>query len=315
MQMLQKCPQNTKSKPFIIIFGPTASGKSALALSLAKHLDGAIINADSRQIFHGLPILSASPSSDDKSAVPHYLYDHLAWSQHPYNTALWASSTSHIIENIISYQPPIITGGTGFYLNTLIKGIPNIPKTPPFAHNILSLILKSPILANIAYKALIAWDPNITFHKNNYVYLLRALSIAYTTKQKPSLVKKKPTLFTTRPHLTILLQPPKHILDERIAQRTKQMFQHNVIEEVLSFYAQNKIIPPVIGFQEILELERNNLSKEQVIEKIIILTRQYAKRQISFARNHIQADIIYPHIFTKKQWPNLLKIFQKKWCH
>lgn len=314
--MLQTYPQNSKSKPFIVICGPTASGKSALALSFAQRYGGHIINADSRQIFQDLPILSASPSEEDFQSIPHKLYHILPWESAPFNAALWAELASQEIENCAQQNKvPIVVGGTGFYIQTLLEGIPNIP-TPPRYHTLIHKLLALPGFSALAHHFLKSWDPNLTFHKNNTAALMRAVSIAISTGKKPSSLKNAPKrYFTQRPSILIAITPQKHLLDHRIAQRANIMFESGVRDEVRSFTKHKRYQPNLIGFQECLDVDKNLISEKKAIERIVISTRQYAKRQLTFARGQMRPDIIWPHIFDQSQWEKINEEILKYWCH
>ena len=305
------CQSNMNSRPFIVLFGPTASGKSSLAVHLAQHLGGTVINADSRQLFQGLPILSACPTPTEKKRVPHELYEILPWSSGPINAHDWAQRASTCLD---THMLGIVTGGTGFYLNTLIHGISPLPPINPKLSNFLKRLCAKPFQAHVLYTLLKQWDPGITFHANNTVYLHRALCIICQTKKKPSLLKQvPPKVFTPHKPFIISLLPAKPHLDKTIATRAAHMMDTGVIEEAKTFYEHNKIIPPVLGFNLLLRCADNTVSAEKTLEQLIYATRQYAKRQLSFGRHHMQAHMTWPDAFCQKQWSAFCTTFTPLW--
>lgn len=307
-----------RSKPFIVLFGPTASGKSALAARLAQHLGGVVVNADSRQIFQELPTLSACPTSADKQHVPHQLYETLPWTSGPISAPDWAQRASVCLEkNPLS----VVTGGTGFYINTLVHGIAPIAPISPRTAAFLKTLCATPFRAHILYTLLKKWDPGITFHANNTVYLHRALCIALQTKRRPSLLKSTPPkTFTPHKPFVIKMLPDKALLDQAIARRAAGMMAGNVVDEVRVFHERYKVCPPVLGFDILLRCARKTLSVESALEKLIHATRQYAKRQLSFGRHHIQEHMTWPTLFSAEQWSEFCATFtplwerHKRWC-
>ena len=306
-----RCLSNMSSKPFVVLFGPTASGKSALAMHLAKHLDGVIVNADSRQIFQGLPTLSACPTPSDTQNAPHQLYEILPWSLGPINAHDWAQRASSCIEkNNLS----VVTGGTGFYINTLIHGISPITPINPKLSAFLKMLCATPLRAHTLHTLLKKWDPNITFHANNTVYLHRALCIAIQTRQKPSSLKSAPQkTFTRHKPFVIKILPHKAHVDAAIAARAQSMMDHGVVDEVLEFHKQHDSNPPVLGFDLLLQCANGTISAENALKQLIYATRQYAKRQLSFGRHHIQGHMTWPTLFCAEQWKDFYSTFLPLW--
>lgn len=286
--------------PIFIIAGPTASGKTGFAIELSENFKEKgicceIINADSIQLYNDLKTLTAFPSSNEMSHIPHHLFGILE-PFGTYSVGKWKQVAEAKIDELHEQgKIPILCGGTGFYLNAIIRGISDIPNIPE--HHRKEVFEK---FQNIGrekfFEELLKLDPNNKLNPNNTQRILRAYEVATFTGKPLSYWwnqgnqnKKNNSKYENVK--TLVLLPPRDKLKENILARTIQMLNHGAIEEVrefLSRYPNYKgPLDRVIGFTEIRDFLEQKISKEQLIESIFIKTRQYAKRQSTWFRNQM----------------------------
>ena len=297
------------NKKLLLLAGPTASGKSNLAIELEKKLNGEIINADSMQIFKEFNILSSKPTSSQIKKVKHHLYGIISVKKH-FSAGDWLKLVKKKIDSCVKRKKiPIVVGGTGLYFNTIIKGITKIPKIDIKTRNMVRNLYKKHGLKKF-YSKLIKIDPKI---KGRILPTdAQRLQRAYEVKLKTN--KSLFDWFTnTKPEFKdfeirkIFINIPKDILLKKIYLRTEQMFKKRCIDEVKKFnnLKLNKSLSAnkLIGVQEINDFLGNSISFEQCKDLINIRTRQYAKRQNTWARGHMKNwNKIY-----SKNFSNLLK--------
>jgi len=282
-----------KSK-IILIAGPTASGKSKFAIQLAKKINGEIINADSMQVYKELKILTARPKKIDEKKVKHHLYGFQSVKK-DFSTGTWLKHAKKKIKVIRKRNKiPILVGGTGLYFKSLIDGlviIPNIPKK--FRNKIRSL--QNKIGQEKFYNRLIKLDRKINSYarSNDVQRSIRAYEIKkYTKLSILDWFKKTKKIFHQDEFVKIYIDFPRQQLLSRISKRIDHMFKEKVINEVINFnrlkVKKDKSANKVIGIQEIT-LYLKGISKiKDTKEKILIKTRQYAKRQTTWARGQMQ---------------------------
>ena len=281
-----------KSK-IILIYGPTASGKSQFALKLANKINGEIINADSMQVYKELRILSARPFLKDCKKIKHHLYG-FQNSKKNFSTGTWLKLASQkILEIKKRKKTPILVGGTGLYFKALTEGIVNIPNIPVrFREKIRSLHKKSG--QKKFFLKLIKIDPLVRNHINpsDSQRSIRAYEIKlFTKKSMYDWFKKTKSNYDQKSFYKIYLDFPRNDLIERIAQRARQMIKKGAINEVKKFITlkipRDKSVNKAIGVSEIEEYLNKKIEIEEVIEKISVKTRQYAKRQSTWARGNM----------------------------
>ena len=281
-----------KSK-IILIYGPTASGKSNFAIKLAKKIKGEIINADSMQIYKEFKILTARPLKKDYQEIKHHLYG-VQNSKKTFSTGEWLKlATKKIIEIKKRRKVPILVGGTGLYFKALTDGLVQLPNVPMVIRKKVRNLHNS-IGQEKFYKKLLKIDPlaKLRIIPTDSQRSIRAYEVKLITKK--SIIewfKNTRTFFDKKSFVKLYIDFPRTELIERINQRTKKMLDKGAIREVISFkkmkISKDKSINKAIGVNEIKELIKNKISKEAVIEKISIKTRQYAKRQTTWARGHM----------------------------
>ena len=283
-----------KSK-IILISGPTASGKSSFALKLAKKINGEIINADSMQVYKQLNILTARPKKRELKKVKHHLYGFCNVKK-KYSTGDWIKLLLKKISNIrIKKRIPIIVGGTGLYFKALTEGLVKIPNIPMKERKKIRLMQKK-LGQKKFYKKLINFDPLIKnkIDKNDVQRSIRAYEIKYQTKKSIyDWFKKTKIFFSSNEFIKLYIDYPREELIKRINFRVEEMFKEGVIQEVKRFnrlkVKKENSSNKVIGIKEITSLLDKQCTLEQAKERIAIKTRQYAKRQATWARGQMQS--------------------------
>ena len=288
-----------KSK-IILISGPTASGKSNFSIKLAKKINGEIINADSMQVYKELKILSARPNLKDYQSIKHHLYGFHSVKNN-FSTGDWLKNAIKKINEVRRRKKiPIFVGGTGLYFKALTDGLVSIPNIPiKYRNNIRDLQKK--LGQKKFYQKLIKLDPN-SKEKINSTDTQRSIRayevIQYTEKSLHDWFKNTKSYFEKEDFYKIYIDYPREELIQRIGKRTEQMIKIGAINEVKRFVKlkvrNDKSVNKAIGIHEIKEYleKRNDMS--EVIEKISIKTRQYAKRQSTWARGNMMSWLKLP---------------------
>ena len=298
-----------KSK-IILIYGPTASGKSDFAIKLAKKINGEIINADSMQVYKELKILTARPLKNDLKKIKHHLYG-FQNSKMDFSTGDWLKIAIKKINEIKNKKKiPILVGGTGLYFKALTEGLVEITAIPNKFRNKIRLLQKS-IGQEKFYKKLLKLDPTIiNYIKSTDVQRsIRAYEVElFTKKSITEWYKSTKSKFKKKEFLKLYIDYPRPKLIEKINLRVRQMLEMGAVLEVKNFLklkiSKNKSVSKAIGVVEIKDLIKNKIDEDEVIEKISIKTRQYAKRQATWARGHMKS--------WKKIEPKRLNSFLKK---
>ena len=288
-----------KSK-IILISGPTASGKSNFSIKLAKKINGEIINADSMQVYKELKILSARPNLKDYQSIKHHLYGFHSVKNN-FSTGDWLKNAIKKINEVRRRKKiPIFVGGTGLYFKALTDGLVSIPNIPiKYRNNIRDLQKK--LGQKKFYQKLIKLDPNSKekINSTDTQRSIRAYEVKqYTKKSLHDWFKNTKSYFEKEDFYKIYIDYPREELIQRIGKRTEQMIKIGAINEVKRFVKlkvrKDKSVNKAIGINEIKEyLEKRN-DMTEVIEKISIKTRQYAKRQSTWARGNMMSWLKLP---------------------
>ena len=282
------------SKKIILLAGPTASGKSKLAIQLAKKLNGEIINADSMQIYKEFSILSSRPTKLEIKKVKHHLYGIISVKKY-FSAGDWLKEAKKKINICFKKKKtPIIVGGTGLYFNTITKGISNIPdidiKTRSKVRSLFNRLGYKKF-----YEELLKLDPKVK-HKilpTDSQRTQRAYEVKLKTKKSLlEWIARTKSEFLDFNLKKVFIDIPRDELLRKISKRTELMFKENCIEEVKKFNSLriNKSLSAnkLIGVHEINQYLKGTISLEECIELINIKTRQYAKRQNTWARGHMK---------------------------
>ena len=283
---------DTKSK-IILISGPTASGKSTFAIKLAKKINGEVINADSMQVYKEIKILTARPSKQEQQNIKHHLYGFQSVKKN-FSTGEWQKlAIKKIYEVKKRNKIPILVGGTGLYFKSLIDGLIKIPKIPlKFRNKVRSLQKK--IGQKRFYNQLLKLDPLVKnrIERNDVQRSTRAFEVkSYTKVSLYEWFSKTKKMFSDDDFIKIFINFPRVELLKRINLRVDQMFAKGAIKEVRKFLKlkvkSDKSASKIIGVGEIKRYLNKADDLQSVKDKIAIKTRQYAKRQATWARGHM----------------------------
>jgi tRNA dimethylallyltransferase len=278
----------------IVICGPTASGKTSLSIELAKRINGEIVSCDSMQIYKEMDIGTAKPTKEEMQGIKHYLIDFVS-PEERYSVADYKKDAKKAIKEIIEKgKTPIVVGGTGLYVDSLIYEIeyPNIEFDEKYRQQ-LEKRAESEGLEKL-YEEAKNIDP-LAIQKistNDAKRILRILEIYHATgktkTQQEMESRKNPPEYE---YQIYAIKWDREILYKRINQRVDQMIEQGLIEEVKEILKKHKEFPTAmqgLGYKEVVEYLNGNDTKEEMIEKIKRETRRYGKRQMTWFRKNKQ---------------------------
>jgi tRNA dimethylallyltransferase len=279
----------------LIIGGPTASGKSALAIDIAEKISGIVINADSMQLYRGLPLLTAQPSEEEKRRVPHTLYGVLP-PDGAASAARWRAAALGEIEKAhAAGKIPVIVGGTGLYINALLKGLSPIPEVPEnFRKN---AIARQRELGNPAFhEELKKRDPATAARLDpmNTQRNVRAWEVLEATGRPLAEWQALPPV-PPPAHLrfvTAVLSPPREELYRRCDARFGLMLEAGALEEVKAFVHDKSPLTRALGYAELAAHLKGEMRLDDAIAAASQSTRNYAKRQATWFRHQMAPDLI-----------------------
>ena len=272
----------------ILITGQTASGKSHLALQIAEKRDRVIVNADAIQVYRNWRILTARPSIAEEALATHMLYGHIA-AQIEYSVGHWLKD----VQNILNIYPnPIIVGGTGLYFSSLTNGLIDIPDIPAQIRSEAKSRIQSDGIESLIEEI----DPETIkkIDKNNPVRIQRAWEVMKATGRGLISWHRE----TPKPVLElkncekILVDGDAFIINNRISSRFDRMLDNGLLEEAsknFSTWDQKNPSSKAIGAKELMAFLNDDISMEQLKEKVVVATRQYAKRQRTWFRSKMKS--------------------------
>jgi tRNA dimethylallyltransferase len=282
----------------ICLAGPTASGKSGLAVAIAQQCNGAIINADSMQVYAGIPIISAAPDETEQNGVPHYLFGQIDPAQR-YSQADWLKAATDTVASIrANGQIPILVGGTGFYFKAATEGIVPMPDISSDVKVQAQAMLNE--AGNQGLHARLAEiDPDLAarLEPGDSQRVLRGMEIWLAShiplsKWQKGVAKGR---LLGRP-LSVYLRPPRDVLYRKINSRFEQMVEHGAIDEISALHARklDETLPAMkaVGVRPILDMLKNIINKEKAIELAQRDSRRYAKRQFTWFDHQYNADVV-----------------------
>ena len=283
-----------KSK-IILISGPTASGKSNFSIKLAKKINGEIINADSMQVYKELKILSARPNVKDYQKIKHHLYGFHSVKNN-FSTGDWLKIAIKKIKEVKKRKKtPIFVGGTGLYFKALTDGLVSIPNIPIRFRNKIRTLHKN-LGQKKFYQKLIKLDPysKENINPTDTQRSIRAYEVRqFTKKSLHHWFENTKSHFNKDDFFKIYIDYPREELIQRISKRTGQMIEMGAVNEVKRFIKlkvrKDNSVNKAIGVHEIKEYLEKRKDMPDVIEKISIKTRQYAKRQSTWARGNMMS--------------------------
>lgn len=290
MSQIEKLNLNDRS--VLVIGGPTASGKSGLALEAAVKYNGVVINADAMQVYQGIPIITATPTAQDKKQAPHKLYEIYPPSQRG-NVADWLDLAIKEIKAAWSEKKlPIVVGGTGFYIESLIKGISPIPDTKDEIKKQIAELMKQKNLSEV-YEYLTSIDPAgaSMVNQNNKTRIRRALEIKLDTGKSIAEWFREPLVkfLPEADFQMIKLLPDLDELEKKCSRRFNLMMEQGALSEVenLLQLKLDKNLPAMkaIGVPELSDYLEGKTSLDEAVLLAKLHTRQYAKRQLTWFRN------------------------------
>ena len=263
-----------KKQRIFVIGGPTASGKSALAIQLAEHVGGSIVNGDAIQVYKDLRILSARPSLEEQKDIPHHLFGFVdAWTN--YSMIEWLSDVKKTLAHV---ENPIIVGGTGMYLDALINGVNDIPQIPD---EIRQKVREMPLEDVRKIMKDYPFQDSQRIRRALEVQLATGKSLKYFHNQSKTKV-------VDADFCLIHILPDRERVYENCAKRFEVMLKEGAVKEVERL---NKLkatggVLKAIGVSEIKSFLNNEIDAKTMIEKAVTATRQYAKRQMTWFRHH-----------------------------
>jgi tRNA dimethylallyltransferase len=300
--------KSTKRPPVIVIAGPTASGKSVLALELAAALGGTIVNADSQQIYRDLPILTAQPDAPAMRRVPHRLYGFLDASERGSVVRWRVAALMEIAAADGCASLPVVVGGTGMYLRALLQGLAPVPLIPPEIRTEATGLYR--VLGGEGFRQrLAALDPEAAarLSPSDRTRLTRAWEVVRATGRPLSDWQKRTDDAAPYRFATILMMPPRDVLYPACDARFAAMIAAGALDEAAALAARflDPELPAMkaLGVPELLSHLRGKISLAEAVATAQRSTRRYAKRQMTWFRHQITAD----HVFVEQFSESLLR--------
>jgi tRNA dimethylallyltransferase len=276
----------------VLIAGPTASGKSAAALELAEALNGAVINADSMQVYREAPILTAQPSPSDQARAPHLLYGHVGVND-AYSVGRYAVDAANALAQVHAQgKLPIIVGGSGLYFMALTDGLAEMPPIPPEVREEARALLDE-IGVEALHRRLAERDPEAAggLRPSDPQRVLRAYEV-FQASGRPlkhwQAAPSQPVLANMR-LAKFVLDPPREELRDRIARRFAGMMAAGAVEEAHALKDLDPALPAakLLGLRPLIDLSKGRLGQAEAAALAVTATRQFAKRQATWFRNRM----------------------------
>lgn len=294
------------NKELIVISGPTAVGKTSLAINLAKEINTEIISADSRQFYKELNIGVARPSQKELNSIKHHFIGHISI-QDNYNAGEYEAEAIEKINSLFQkYEKLVITGGSGMYIDAITKGMDNLPNVDKSIREELNELFKDNGITPLQEELM---EKDIEYYnivdKQNHIRLIRALEIIRQTGKTFTSFRTNPKKERDFKIKKFVLIRDREELIQRINQRVDIMVEEGLIEEARELYPFRDLNAlNTVGYKELFKYFDNKISLKEAIEEIKINTRKYAKRQVTWFRK----DIDYKWLSADKEinWKEVL---------
>ena len=305
-----------KKNPVLIIAGPTASGKSVLAIAVARAFGGVILNCDSMQIYKDIPIIAATPSAEEKQQAEHRLFE-LYDVEKRGNVVEWLDLCAAEIKKLWAQNRlPVVVGGTGMYIDALLHGITPIPEVKPEVRQNLRERLQNDGLTRL-YIELKAKDAEIAakLSPNDKTRIVRALEIIETTGKKVSEWYKVPLIqrLPEANFTVVKIVPEIDVIEQRCRARLDIMVEAGALDEIAGLLKRgvDETLPAMkaLGVPELSLAVKGEMLLSDALELAKLHTRQYAKRQRTWLRNKLQADIVFDEVYSGQ--PEFLEKIQE----
>ncbi|HEY0551400.1 MAG TPA: tRNA (adenosine(37)-N6)-dimethylallyltransferase MiaA [Verrucomicrobiae bacterium] len=280
----------------IFLVGPTASGKSAVALALAEKVGGEIISVDSMQVYRGLDIGTAKPGAGERARVPHHLIDVVDLTE-PFDAARFVGLARHAEADIRARQGvPIFCGGTGLYFKAYLEGLGSAPPSDAKLRAELEATPLDQLLRELSQRDPVTYE---RIDRQNPRRIVRALEVIRLTGKSFSVQRAEwqpPSTLNSQPSTLLSLQRSPADLHSRINARVDEMFARGLVEETRSLLGrgleQNKTAMQAIGYRQVVEHLRGERSLAETVELVKSKTRQFAKRQMTWFRRQLSVEWI-----------------------
>lgn len=298
---------NDTIKPKILaVVGATASGKTSLGVELAKKYNGEVISADSMQIYKGLDIASAKPTTEEMQSIPHYLIDFLDRDV-SFSVSDYVKLANEKIKDIISREKlPIIVGGTGLYIDSLLNNVKFSEGGNDEVYREKLYTIAREKGNEYLYNILLETDPVSaeTIHMNNLVRVIRALEVFHVTGRRFSELKAESRLIES-PYDSLIIGLNFHdrqILYDRINKRVDEMLKMGLVDEAKNVWkaGNQKTASNAIGYKELIPYFENTMTISECVDRIKQETRRYAKRQLTWFRKNTRIQWIFLDEINKK---------------
>ncbi|MGA1186265.1 MAG: tRNA (adenosine(37)-N6)-dimethylallyltransferase MiaA [Candidatus Puniceispirillaceae bacterium] len=306
----------TSVSPYIMIAGPTASGKSQLAIDLARRFNGAVINADSMQLYADLAIVTARPQPQDIEDIPHHLFG-ICDAAHRASVAEWLGLAATAIADVRSAgQLPIIVGGTGMYLQAGLRGIAPVPDVPADLHQHCIDLYRQ--LGGAKFRDMLAgYDADIAARlvDGDSQRLIRAMGVAMATDRPLSWWQQQPHKGAFLGSvITIAMMPPRPTLYDRINQRFDHMLMHGAVDEVARLMARQLDpglpLMKALGVAPIAAFLAGDMTKDDAAFIAKRDSRRYAKRQMTWIRNNFNAQITVEKKYSESLYEKIFSLIR-----
>lgn len=276
----------------VLIAGPTAAGKSAVAIALAERINGIIINTDSMQVYRELPILTGQPLAEEQARVPHRLYGHVKATE-GYSAGRYQEEAAVALAAVqTDKRIPVFTGGTGLYFNVLTRGLSPIPQVPAETRSVVRQRFQN-VGRESFYAELVRRDAgSAALRKSDTQRILRAADVLEATGRGLTAwqtVAGKPVLQGLRV-ARFVIAPDRELLNQQIDQRLDMMIERGALEEIRALLDLDRSLPAarMLGFPELSSHLRGETSLSDAVSAAQMATRRFAKRQLTWFRRYMR---------------------------